>query len=308
MEFNFARPLHTNALVFDFLTKALGLNEAEADCAAQHVMKAERLLDSMELKSTLDSRENRRPLFAHDEKRINLRREIFDELINFERLDDDEDISLGKGGAKPKGEIRSKKQAIIITGLPASGKSTIANMIADLYGAYIVDSDYAKRKIPEFGHEFGAKIVHEESSLVTFGSTDATYVKEFSLYEFCIAKDLNMIIPKIGSNSKSLEKMRDTLIDKGYMVHLVLVSLDRQESCKRALNRYLSTQRYVPLGLIFDNYGNEPILTYYRVKDSSKWASTGKVSTMELRDMGPQIVHSNDNGPLYELKKVGGAI
>ena len=71
--------------------------------------------------------------------------------------------------------------------LPASGKSTIANSIADLYGAYIIDSDFAKRKIPEFGHEFGASIVHEESSIITFGSRKPKYNDEFSLYEFCVA-------------------------------------------------------------------------------------------------------------------------
>jgi len=304
---NYARPMNNNDLAFNFLTKALELDEIEADEASPHVMKAERLLESMELKSTLESKENRRPLYKEDEIRVNLRRQIFDELIEFERLEDDDEVALGQGGAKPKSPIKTERQAILLTGLPASGKSTIANSIADLYGAYIIDSDFAKRKIPEFGHEFGASIVHEESSIITFGSRKPKYNDEFSLYEFCVAKGNNMVIPKIGSSCNSVRKIRDALIEKGYKVHLLLVSLDRQESCRRALSRYLETQRYVPLGLVFDVYGNEPILTYYRVRDDDSWSSTGKLSTLELREKGPEIIHSKNRGPINFLKETGGA-
>lgn len=302
---NFARPMNNNDLAFNFLTKVLNLNEVEADDASLHVMKAERLLEGMELKSTLESQENRRFLYKEDGKRVNLRRKIFDELKDFERPEDDEDITLGVGGAKPHTQLKSDREAILLTGLPASGKSTVANKLADLYGAYVIDSDFAKRKIPEFGHEFGASIVHEESSLVTFGSIEPQYSEEFNLYEYCIANGYNMIIPKIGSSCESVRKIRDALMDKGYKVHLLVVSLDRQESCRRALYRYLETKRYVPLGLVFDVYANEPTLTYYRVKDDEHWSSVGKLSTLNLREKGPEIVSSINNGPVEVLKRNG---
>ncbi|WP_460101565.1 zeta toxin family protein [Sessilibacter sp. MAH4] len=303
---NFARPLNNNDLAFNFLTKVLDIREEEADEAAPHVMKAERLLESMELKSTLDSKENRRPLYKDDEKRVNLRRKIFDELIELHRIEDDELISLGNGGAKPNSPVQSKREAFLVTGPPASGKSFLANKIAEMYGAYIIDSDFAKRKIPEFGHEFGASIVHEESALITFGSVDAKYENEFNLYEFCIAKGHNMVIPKIGSNCESVREIRDALIEKGYKVHLLLVCLDRQETSRRALSRYLDTKRYVPLGLVFDVYGNEPTLTYYRIKEDEAWESVGKVSTLNLRDKGPEIVYSSRTSPLNLLLNSGG--
>ncbi|MBL1264929.1 zeta toxin family protein [Methylomicrobium sp. RS1] len=303
MSNNYARPLNDNDLAFNFLTEVLDLQESEADELSQHVMKAERLLEGMKLKSTLESMENRRPLYKSNEKRVNLRRQIFDELINYERLDDDEKIMLGKGGAKPNTPLQTDREAIIVTGLPASGKSSIASKLADFFGAYVIDSDFAKRKIPEFGHEFGASIVHEESSLVTFGLSG--YEDEYNIYEFCIAKGYNMIIPKIGGNCSSLREIRDTLIGKEYKVHLVLVSLDRQESCKRALYRYINTKRYVPLGLIFDGYGNEPILAYYRVRDDEKWSSVGKLSTLFLKEKGPEIMYSTQNSPVERLQKRG---
>lgn len=302
----YARPLNSNELAFDFLTKALLIDDQEADEASQFVMKAERLLEGMDLKSTLESKDNRRTLYKDDEKRKNLRRKIFDELKDEARLENDESISLGSGGARPKTETRVEKTAIIIIGLPASGKSTIAGNIADKYGAYIIDSDYAKRKIPEFGHEFGASIVHEESSLITFGSNEPQYLEEYSLYEYCIAKGYNMVIPKIGSDADSIRKLRDVLIEKEYSVHLVLVSLDREEACRRALYRYLDTQRYVPLGLVFDTYANEPILSYYRLREDKGWASVGKVSTLNLKTRGPEVIYSTKASPIEQFNVSGG--
>ena len=300
MDSDFSRPLEENKFVFSFLTKALLLDKHTADEATPYITKAERLLKSMSLKSTLDSSENRRPLHSKDEDRIKLRMDIFNELKDKKRLKDDEAIKLGSGGAKPS-VIKKHKEAIIITGLPASGKSSIANHLAELYGAYLIDSDYAKRKIPEFNQEYGASIVHEESTLITFGSTDEKYSEEFSLYEFCIAKGFNVVVPKIGSSRDSLRGLRDALIEKGYRVHLVLVSLDRQESCKRALNRYLETKRYVPLSLIFDVYSNEPTLTYYRVREDPEWTSVGKLSTMCTVGTPPQVVHSSVDSPISLL-------
>lgn len=303
MSLNFARPLNSVDLAFDFLTRALQLDEVVAADATQYVMKAEKLLENMSLEPTLTSAVNRHPLHKSSDKRVLLRKAIFDDLVNKIRLIDDEGIVLGVGGAKPNSEPLSNKQAILLTGLPASGKSTIASKLADLYGAFVVDSDFAKRKFPEFGHEYGASLVHEESSIVTFGSSDALYSNELSLQEFCVTKGINMVIPKIGNDLKSLRQHRDALLDKGYKVHLVLVSLDKQESCRRALNRFLATKRYVPLGLVFDGYANDPILTYYRIRDDVSWVSVGKVSTLELQEKGVQIVHSIGDSPIKSLVK-----
>ena len=178
----------------------------------------------------------------------------------------------------------------------------IASFIANEYGAHIVDSDYAKRKFPEFSQKYGASVLHEESSLVTFGSGDENHLDEPCIFEYCIANDFNMVIPKIGNSLKSLTTLKVLLGSRGYAVHLTLICLDRVEACRRALDRYIETDRYVPLGLVFDGYGNDPILTYYMIKDGRDWASTGKLSTLYLRAKGPIYKAGDDINPAFLFK------
>lgn len=296
---NYARSLHEIQFAYDFLVQVLEINKEDANTHCTKIMTAE--LVAQKLLSTLDNQDSRQPKYRTDDSRITLRRRIFDELVNYPRADNDEDICLGNGGARPKNQPKADRVAIIVTGLPASGKSKIASQLADAIDAYIIDSDFAKRKIPEFKEQHGASIVHDESSVVTYGSSDSKYRDEYNLFEYCIAHNFNLVVPKIGASTGDIRKLRDALVSKDYSVHLVLVGLDRQEACRRAFQRYIETQRYVPLGLIFDAYGNDPILTYYRIRDDTNWKSTLKLSSEFLRDKGPLLVHQNGNSPAATL-------
>ena len=74
--------------------------------------------------NTFDSDEYRAPPYKTDEQRANLRKEIIEQLTSQIRPDDDELIAYGVGGMLPKsGTVRENKEAFIIIGLPASGKS-----------------------------------------------------------------------------------------------------------------------------------------------------------------------------------------
>ncbi len=290
--------MNTNQLALDFLTRALQMKKTvELGDHIQKIVAAEKLLESTVKEPTLTSLSNRHISYSSDEQRLHLRERIFEELITLERLDNDDDIKLGSGGILPKGGLSCSSQAYIIIGLPASGKSTIANKIADHYGACIIDSDYAKRKFPEFEIAQGASIVHDESSLVTNGG-DRNFAEEPSVYEFMMTSMANMVIPKIGYDCKSICGIRDGLIAKGYSVSLVLVHVDRQKSTARALDRFIKTGRYVPLGLVFDVYSNDPTLTYYRVKDQDAWTTVGKVSTEGDK---PFYISGSENNPLKML-------
>ncbi|PSV15402.1 zeta toxin family protein [Photobacterium kishitanii] len=296
---NYSRPLYNNQLAFDFLTRVLGQkNSLEVGDNVQRIVTAEKLLQSTTAEPTMTVQNNRHPYYATDESRKLLRERIFTELAFGIRLDNDDNIKLGEGGALPRSAIKKEGKAFIIIGLPASGKSTIASKIADYYNAAIIDSDYAKRKFPEYSLPQGASVVHDESTLITFGAESGDS-DEPSLYEYFTKDRCNIVIPKIGHDEQSVLGLRDALLSSeagSYSeVHLVLVSVDRTISTNRALNRFISTNRYVPLSLVFDVYANDPTLTYYRIRDCEDWASTGKMKTEQS---SPVYVSGSDNNPV----------
>jgi hypothetical protein len=295
----YSRPLDQNKLAVDFLTKVLGLKKTtELGDNIQRLVSAEKLLSATVSEPTLTSEDNRHTSYLTDEARENLRSRIFEELITNVRLDDDDDIKLGCGGVLPQSGLKFNQEAFIVTGLPASGKSTISNLIAENKGAAVIDSDYAKRKFPEFSIPQGASIVHAESSLVTYGSTKPEFEDEKSVYEYMVTEGANIVIPKIGYDCISITSLRNALVEAGYQVHLVFVSVDRKVSTTRAFNRFLSTERYVPLGLVFDEYSNDPTLTYYRLRDDSEWQSVGKVNTEAET---PKVIYATTASPINAI-------
>nr|WP_267877587.1 zeta toxin family protein [Massilia frigida] len=222
-----------------------------------------------------------------------MRRQIVQELILCDRLGSDEDICLGHGGSKPYGqEALAGACAYLVAGLPASGKSTLVSAISDRLGAMVLDSDFAKRKLPEFDHALaGAALVHDESRLLIFGNAVSGSA---SLLEYCMSRKLNVVIPLVGNEEHRLKFVRNLLIENGYQVHLTAMLLDRTQATQRALDRFLQTGRYISLGMIFDRYANDPVLNYHKAwmdadtGTDSQWASLGALAVATH----PAVVHS----------------
>lgn len=299
----YCRPFDNSRLVEHFVINVLEITDTkECRKAINKITNAELQNSSINDKTTLLHDDFRDLDYKTDISRKNLRKRIFEELIKNERLDDDDKIKLGLGGALPRGKkIQDNRQAYLVIGLPASGKSIITNLISDNYGAVILDSDFAKRKLPEYKTtNIGASLVHDESNCIVFGSVDG----ECNLLEYCCNLNYNIVIPKIGHNYKEILEFSDTLKNNfGYDIHLTLVSLDRKKATKRAYYRFVKTKRYVPLSLIFDWYSNEPILTYYRIKNSSIFSSYGKVSNDVPIGEPFKFIEASEGNPALLFKR-----
>jgi len=296
-----SRLLNTFELAEHFVVKVLGLELTEENYGMiPKIVETELNIENFDdLHETRNSKAYRNYFVRQDVDRSKLRKKIVEELVTKKRLKSDDQIVLGKGGAAPRNELKQDSEAFIIIGLPASGKSTIANSISDSQGCFTLDSDYAKRKIPEFHDlQFGASLVHAESSDIIFGEEKKTGFK--SVLEYISKYSVNCVIPKIGSTMDSILDLREILKVYGYECHLILVELDRVKSTTRALYRFLETNRYVPLGMIFDDYSNNPTITYYRLKSehSSKFKSFGILSTDVKRKAKPVIVEVINNSPI----------
>lgn len=297
------RPLIKDPEVESFVDSVLNMYDASPEdkrAVINSIIAAERNLAGAGTDASTMQQSFRDFQYRSDKERELLNNRILKELVELERLSDDDDIILGKGGAKPPKGIVSEKKAFYIIGPPASGKSGISNKIADTFGAYILDSDYAKRKFPEYSNQIsGASVVHEESDQLIFRRMRG------NLLAHCLSQGHNIVIPKIGHQLDSIVAMCNALKTQGYAVYLISVDLDRIKATWRAYMRYHQTHRYVPLSLVFDGYGNDPTLNYFKAKQqhSNLFSGFAQIST-DVPIKEPCILLEEQNLP--ELNTIYG--
>lgn len=271
------RVLRTDLEVERFVEGVLDITSSnEKREAINRITAAERNITEYSYFPTFTHRDNRDFEWRDERKRDKLRKQIIDELYCMERLIDEDSICLSKGGSAPISGAQKEKRCFYVIGPPASGKSGVSSKIAEQFHAYILDADFAKRKLPEFNNQIGsAALVHEESSQLVFNTSGD------SLMSRCLKDGYNIVIPKIGDDIDKVILLCKGLNEAGYSVYLVSVSLDRQKATFRAYSRYKETGRYVPLSLVFDKYSNQPTLNYFRLKQqfSSIFFGFAEIST-----------------------------
>lgn len=148
-------------------------------------------------------------------------------------------------------------RADIITGLPASGKSTKrTNAIIKKYGSFEFDNDEIKKLIDGYD-EWGAAYVHKDSK----------DIQNRALKEFLYGKHKgkNLAIPIIGDKDEKVEKWINDLQNAGYNVGLHHIEISNEESLNREVARAIKTGRKVPSKKIID-YGDNPTKVYKRLK------------------------------------------
>jgi hypothetical protein len=268
------RRLKSEKDVQEFFEDVLGLpgagasndQRAEFKSIARSIAQIETVIEDRYNCGTLKSDKHRAAEYSDPPSRIKLRERVVDELWLLSRTDDDTDICLGQGGARPQADVRRDHTAYIIVGSPAAGKSYLARLLSDQQGAYLLDPDYAKQKLPEFGSGEQAAVVHKESSMLVGAPKGDTLLGVSSLLDRCADEHMNIVLPKVGDDIVKIDRLHRRLASMGYKCYLCLASVDRLEATKRALIRFIETGRYVPLSFCYDVVANEPELTYHRLR------------------------------------------
>ncbi len=284
------RNLNTLDLAEDFVLKIIEPDDG-VDEIVSSIVNAELTVAQLEAHPTITHTDYRARQYRTDSQRNKLQEQVLRELINESRLESDEDIKLGVGGSKPS-ITNNESQAYIVMGPPASGKSGVAVDLSVKYGAYILDSDYAKRKLPEYHmHSGGASLVHAEADKIVFDPTH-------SLFVYCIYSRHNMVIPLVGRSVSSIEDIIKKLIEANYTIHIFNIVLDRFKCTARAYNRYIATHRYVPLSYVFDEVGNEPERIYFIIKrkylSHPNFAGFSQLSTDVGQGEPPKIIETSE--------------
>jgi len=146
--------------------------------------------------------------------------------------------------------IRNEREATILIGPPAAGKSTIANEIAVARGAMILDSDEIKKSIPEFDRGRGSAAVHEESTELLK-----------SVQAVSMAAGANIVQSKIGDNPVSIQRLITQYKEAGYSVTLVNMAVTPENAYLRNVSRFVDIERIVHPDYI-DSIGTKPSSTY----------------------------------------------
>ena len=133
------------------------------------------------------------------------------------------------------GQIEQGRRATIMLGPPASGKSYFANKVAQARNAAIVDSDEAKKVLPEYGGGIGATAVHAEST---------TLAEE--VLRKVISNGDNFVIPRTGKALSEIEPIIAQLKENGYQVDIILMQVSADTAYRRMISRFIATGRLIP--------------------------------------------------------------
>jgi len=185
----------------------------------------------------------------------------------------------------PTHKVAKKKIAIILQGVPAAGKSSIANPLAYEYEAAITDVDEAKKVIPEYvGKDplgnmtpgIGASAVHVESGEIQNDVTTRL-----------IEEGSNIVIPTVGHNVGGMAWWRRTLESKGYTIHVVQMKIDPITAVGRMIARFRATGRLINPKYLMDVIRLPP-LVFAAVRDRNFF--NGSYTIIETKDNEPARV------------------
>lgn len=147
------------------------------------------------------------------------------------------------------GEVKTGNRLDLVIGLPGAGKSSvIVNALSNEVGARIVDSDVAKRFIPENADGKHANLVHAESAQINNKVRD-----------IAMSRGENIIMPIIGSKgdevlngrtnpdgTKDTKGIVEIAKENGYKVYVHYVDIPVNESIGRVIVRNIEEGRSVP--------------------------------------------------------------
>ena len=148
-------------------------------------------------------------------ERQRLRKKIADELYG--------------EGAKTK-----NREVFLIVGHPAAGKSTLADLLIAEQGALLVDSDEAKKRLPEFSKGLLSAAVHAESSNIA----DNVLAR-------AIENGDNIVMPIVGKTYDHLKERVDKFKEAGYTVKLIYIDLPLPKAIERVKKRFKETGRLI---------------------------------------------------------------
>ncbi|MCI7540600.1 MAG: zeta toxin family protein [Veillonellaceae bacterium] len=198
------------------------------------------------------------------------------------------DELYGKGAKKKEGKVW------LIVGVPASGKSTIANPIQEKNGAMLIDADEAKEKLPEFAGGLLVGAVHEESSNIVS-----------DVLKHAMEQKDNIVMPVVGKTYESLKHKIDRFKEAGYEVHLEYVDLPVEKATQRVKSRFVETGRLVSPKYLA-SVGLKPKENYDKLKVTEEVDSYEAWNNDVERGAAPLLIERSSQSKPQNSSGLGG--
>lgn len=185
------------------------------------------------------------------------------------------------------GPLNRDYQMILALGLPASGKSTfIADPDSEAMGAFILDPDVIKARIPEYVESHGA-------------ASDSIHFEGMGIFDRAISefltgdmKGVNIVLPIVGGDFD--EMMQQYVLPfeaAGYNVRAKFRPAEENEAACRVVMRELGGGQLINSAVAF-NFGEGPENVYNQMKDmTNAWGE-------------PYGIEEDEEAELEELEPV----
>ena len=206
--------------------------------------------------------------------------------------------SIKKAESYSVNPVPNNKQAWLVLGATASGKSYYSELLAKENNLAIVDSDDIKKIIPEYKGGVGANAVHTESRLLTS-----------EVRRELMDQGKNILLPRVGGLAKQKEilSLIQEFKEEGYEVKTVFVDTDYKTALGRMYKRFAKTGRLVPPSYI-EEVQNTPTDTFHRVKyvgDGYAWIdNNGEQNQQTIRQDSGILPTSLFSGGRDDVRRI----
>lgn len=194
------------------------------------------------------------------------------------------------------GEIAQERRADIVIGAPAAGKSSVlVDPLSEQHKSRVIDSDDAKKLLPEYDDGKGAGNVHRESSMI-----------RNDLLVRAVENGDNLVWPTVGDKLDKLLHDIQNFRDNGYSVYLHLNELSASKATGRALGRYLSEGRFVDPEVVL-KVGDKPTQNYNYIRQQEGLIDGYSHYSNDVpRGEKPILYEAGDTGRPLEGDRGGG--
>lgn len=191
-------------------------------------------------------------------------------------------------GAKIK-----NKEAFLIIGPTAAGKSTYSQKIIKEKGAYFCDRDAAKRELPEYVGQNEPRFADE-----------SRYISGLVL-ERAVKNSDNIVLETSGQDKEPFDKIMQRLIKDNYKINLTLMYVNPKDSAKRAVKRWENGDMFTDPSDILFKYSTKAAENYpdYLAKYRNNLASSQILDNSDFKN-GPRAMNIAEmQNDIREYKK-----